>query len=65
VGVTASEQAKKGLGQVAHDPLPRSYQPVTQRATHRLPSGLRTLPGWQIHADLSLLSEKLNGIKAV
>ena len=65
VGVTASEQAKKGLGQVAHDPLPRSNQPVTQRATHKLPSGLRTLPGWQIHADLFLLRENLDGIKPI
>lgn len=65
VGVTALEQAKKGPGQVAHDPLPRSYQPVTHRATHRLPSGLKTLPGWQIHADWSLLSENLGGTNLI
>lgn len=52
-------QAKKGSGQVAHDPFPKSYQPVTQRATQRLPSGLRTLPGRQMQADLSALRENL------
>lgn len=52
-------QAKKGSGQVAQDPLPKSYQPVTQRATQRVPSGLRTLPGRQMQADLSALRENL------
>lgn len=59
VGVTASVQAKKGAGQLAQEPLPKSYQPVTHRATQRLPSGLSTLPGRQMQALLSALREKL------